>query len=418
MIIKKIYLKNIRSYKEAEIEFPIGSVLLSGDIGSGKTSILIAIQFALFGLQPGQKGSSIVRNGENEAEVRLYLEIDNKEVIIERKIRKSKNGSFSQDENNLYIDGKFNSYSTLEMKSKIIELLKYPKEFTKKSDILYKFAVYTPQEGMKEIIQEKPEVRLSVLRYIFGIDRYKRIKENSVILTQKIKESIKLKETQVEDLEELKKELLLIKEEKIKKAKEINNISADLARLKEKKKVLEEFIESIKKELDELKKTEILFSRKESELKGKLDLKNKVEKDISLLNNQLTEKIEFNEESLRKVESLIISHKKNLDELVEKQISITSKINSLISSKEKLIKMMEGVISLENCPTCFQVVGAEHKEKIKKKTQYEIEDINRELEQKNFEKKQIMKDIEKEKELISSYEKDKIELEKLKVKFE
>jgi len=56
MKIKKIKLKNIRSYESQEIEFPEGSLLLSGDIGSGKTSILLAIEYALFGLQPGQKG--------------------------------------------------------------------------------------------------------------------------------------------------------------------------------------------------------------------------------------------------------------------------------------------------------------------------------------------------------------------------
>ena len=56
MIIKKITLKNIRSYENQVIDFPDGSTLLSGDIGSGKTSILLGIEFALFGLQPGQRG--------------------------------------------------------------------------------------------------------------------------------------------------------------------------------------------------------------------------------------------------------------------------------------------------------------------------------------------------------------------------
>ena len=62
MFLKKISLKNIRSYESAEIEFSQGSTLLSGDIGSGKTSVLLAIEFALFGLQPGQKGASLLKN--------------------------------------------------------------------------------------------------------------------------------------------------------------------------------------------------------------------------------------------------------------------------------------------------------------------------------------------------------------------
>ena len=53
MRIRKIKLENIRSYQNEEVTFPSGSTLLSGDIGSGKTSILLGIEFALFGLQPG-----------------------------------------------------------------------------------------------------------------------------------------------------------------------------------------------------------------------------------------------------------------------------------------------------------------------------------------------------------------------------
>ena len=54
MKIKRIVLNNIRSYEKEEISFKEGSTLLSGDIGSGKTSVLLGIEFALFGFQPGQ----------------------------------------------------------------------------------------------------------------------------------------------------------------------------------------------------------------------------------------------------------------------------------------------------------------------------------------------------------------------------
>ncbi|MCH8317397.1 MAG: AAA family ATPase, partial [Bacteroidetes bacterium] len=55
MKIKRLRLKNIRSYQDEEILFPEGSTLLSGDVGAGKTSILLAIEYALFCLQPGQR---------------------------------------------------------------------------------------------------------------------------------------------------------------------------------------------------------------------------------------------------------------------------------------------------------------------------------------------------------------------------
>ena len=78
MIIKSLELNNIRSYKYQEIEFLEGSTLLSGDIGAGKTSILLGIEFALFGLQPGQRGSSLLRNGETQGSVIIEFEVDDK----------------------------------------------------------------------------------------------------------------------------------------------------------------------------------------------------------------------------------------------------------------------------------------------------------------------------------------------------
>lgn len=51
MILKNITLENIRSYKnKTVIDFPYGRTLFQGDIGSGKSTILSAVEFALFGL--------------------------------------------------------------------------------------------------------------------------------------------------------------------------------------------------------------------------------------------------------------------------------------------------------------------------------------------------------------------------------
>ena len=76
MRLKKLTLKNIRSYKDEEIIFPEGSVLLAGEVGAGKSSILLALEYSLFGLQPGQKGASLLRNGTDNGFVSLEFEID------------------------------------------------------------------------------------------------------------------------------------------------------------------------------------------------------------------------------------------------------------------------------------------------------------------------------------------------------
>jgi exonuclease SbcC len=418
MILKKLKLKNIRSYKELEIEFPVGSILLSGDIGAGKTSVLLALQFALFGLQPGQKGSSILRQGEEFAEVNLEFDIDDQNCIIERTIKKNKNGSIAQESSILYIGKEKYELSTSEMKNKIISLLEYPKEFAKKSDLLYKFTVYTPQEGMKEIINERPETRLDILRHIFGIDRYKRIKENAQILLQKIKENVKIKEFQIRETNSIREKLAKTDEDRIRISKEVNELIIRLGKLNSEKTLFTSKIEELRRILEEKNKLDMQLSKIEGEMQGKRAIKMRLEKDITTSKMQLIDKVEFRQEELDNVTSLLIKHKKALDELNSRFMEINSKVFSYNSQKENALKMKEKVVSLENCPTCFQSVADQHKEKITKKTQFEIEDLERDLEQKIVEKTQILRDMDKEKILINGYEQDKMLLEKNKIKFE
>ena len=103
MRLKKLFIENFRSFENQEITFPRGSTLLSGDIGSGKTTILLAIEFALFGLQPSQKANSLLRNGKDYGKIVLEFEIDGKEVIIQRTLKRSKK-YITQDYVSLTID--------------------------------------------------------------------------------------------------------------------------------------------------------------------------------------------------------------------------------------------------------------------------------------------------------------------------
>src|SRR3989344_6484132 len=134
MIIKNIKLENIRSYSDKTISFEMGSTLLSGDIGSGKSSILQAIDFALFGLSRGiLSGESLLRYGTDRGSIELNFKIKDKEVKIRRSLKRS-GTSVVQDSGFLEINGIREELSAVELKQKILDLLNYPKEtLTKKS---------------------------------------------------------------------------------------------------------------------------------------------------------------------------------------------------------------------------------------------------------------------------------------------
>ncbi|MFA5060815.1 MAG: hypothetical protein WC494_00670 [Candidatus Pacearchaeota archaeon] len=418
MIIKKLHLENIRSYEEVTIEFPKGSLLLSGDIGSGKTSILLGLQFALFGLQPGQKSTSLLRQGKDVAYVSLEIEIDGKEITLERTMKRSKNGGITQEANIITIDSSREELSTSEMKDRVMKLLNYPKEFVKKSNLLYKFTVYTPQEEMKSIIQERAEIRLDILRHIFGIDRYKRIKENTQIFLQKIKEVTRIKEILASELNLIKEKLNIESEKKILLAREVNNLNIEYQKLMEKKDETKMKLEFYQKSLEEKRELDSKISNLETLILGKKDLENKIKKEILIMQKQIEEEVDFSEERLRATMALLDKHKFLLEEKNVSFLKINSQISVLKAKKEELLGLKEKVESLENCPTCFQVVSLEHKTKISKRTQFDIEDIDRELDCKLKERESLIKETENEKRLIQEYEEDVNLMQRNKIKFE
>jgi exonuclease SbcC len=99
-------------------------------------------------------------------------------------------------------------------------------------------------------------------------------------------------------------------------------------------------------------------------------------------------------------------------------MEVNSQLSVLNARKENSHQTKHKVTSLENCPTCFQSVNPEHKDKISKRAQLEIEEINVEMEPKFFERETIFKDMEKAKILVRGYEEDKANLERDRIRSE
>jgi len=176
-----IKLRNIRSYKDGMITFPGGSLLLSGDIGSGKSTILLAMEYALFGVQKGASAQSLLRHGEGSGSVELSFELDGSVITVTRAMRKG--AAIKQEDCTISMDGKEYKYTATQLKAKIIDLFGYPRETAGRNIPIFRYTVYTPQEQMKNIMDD-PEARLATLRKIFGIEKYGNIRNNSATFTR------------------------------------------------------------------------------------------------------------------------------------------------------------------------------------------------------------------------------------------
>jgi len=425
MIIKSIKLENIRSYVEEEIKFPIGSVLLSGDIGSGKSTVLLAIDFALFGLQPGQlSGSDILRHGANRGSVELLFEIDGKEISIKRTLKRMKD-SVTQDSGFITINNVKQQISPSELKSKVLELLGYPKELQRKAkSLIFRYTVYTPQEEMKAILTAKADERLSILRKIFGIDKYKRIAENCSELIKEIRSMRRALQASISDLEEkreklnsFKKDIESLNKNEMTVKNKLNELNVKIENVKKDKLILNEKIKAqtiLKEELTKsrakLNANENEVARIENELENFAKRNSEIEKQLSEINiikpsltkddiERKVSELENEREKVIREKSLLEDEIKKLTKIYEKGICDTckQKVQNPKSFKE----------NIENQKKMYQEIhkrGIEINKEIMqlKKKREEVETYERNLERKKYleEQLQIIKDSYTEKEKI------------------
>ena len=418
MKIKKIILDNIRSYEHQEIIFPEGSILLSGDIGSGKTSVLLGIEFALFGLQPGQKGSSILRNGQKEGGVNIEIEVDGKEITIERTLKKAK--TISQDYCSISINNEKQEISVTELKSRVLELLNYPREFSKKQNLLYKFTVYTPQEEMKQIILQDPETRINTLRHVFGIDKYKKVLENAAVLISKVREEKRIKEAITLNLEQDKLGIVSKENELEEKYLNLSSVEKELFLKTENRELAQEEKDEIFKKIEEktklhqeIEKTKFLISTKNDTFFSNSKMIDQLKIQIQEL-----EKFKFDENKIVEFEKKIFSFKIIKQELIDKNLYISSQIHSLNNRNQENEKIKEKLKQIEVCPTCLQDVDPVYKTNVINKVDSDISENLNKIKELNLEKTDFQKKINELDYNISLEEKRIQELRILKVRLQ
>lgn len=416
MKIKQITLENIRSYENQEINFTDGSTLLSGDIGSGKTSVLLAIEFALFGLQPGQRGSALLRNGKKDGKVKILFEVDGNEISIERTLKKGK--TISQESCTISIDNEKKELSVTELKSKILELLSYPSEFAKKQNLLYKFTVYTPQEEMKQIILEDSETRINTLRHVFGIDKYKTILENASILAAKLREEKRMKEGMTSNLEQNKSNLALKEQELVGKQQNISPLELALFEKKETREKIQEEKTDISKKIEEKNKLQSEIEKTKIMIINKKDSILANNKNAELLKKQIADlqSLKFDESEIIKLESSISWNKKEKENLSQVSIEIISKMNSLRLKLDDNKKLEKQISSLEICPTCLQNVGAVYKANVLNKMNSDAVEVAKQVQLLEVEKRELAEKITKIDSEISICEKQVTDMKILKIK--
>jgi len=379
---------------------------------------LLAIEFALFGLQPGQRGSSLLKNGKDEGGVEIIFEVDGKEIIVERTLKKGK--TISQNYCSITHDNEKKELSVTELKGKILEILNYPSEFAKKQNILYKFTVYTPQEEMKQIIIQDSETRINTLRHVFGINKYKKILENVSILTSKLREQKRLKEGMTANLDQIKFNLVSKEDELEERQLNLASIEKELFIKKEQRKRIQEEkeeygrkIEERNRLIQEIEKTKIIIANKNDTIFSN-------NKTIEILKEQISElqELKFDENKIIELENNISLKNKEKEKLTQKNLEINSNITSFKLKSEENKKLEINFANLKSCPTCLQDVDAIYRANVLNKLHTENSRNNQQIESLELEQKDICEKINKIDSNISLFQRQITDLKILKMKLQ
>ncbi len=331
MLLKTLQLKNIRSYTDEVIEFPEGSLLLAGDIGCGKSTILLAIDFALFGLTRSElEGTDLLRHGKSFGSVELEFVLDDKNCKIKRTLKRS-NSSIAQDSGLLVIDNRpFNGTAT-ELKAKMLEMLGYPMEFLKKNKPVFRYTVYTPQEQMKHILLS--DDRLEILRKIFNIDKYGQIKNNSKIF--------------IAELRAMKRELESFSRDLEDKIKTLEDLRYSLNNLHRENYTEKEKLENIDRRLEKKQIEAVGLKSKIEESRNKRKDKEKLEIEVSGKINRLGRL----EKEFVDVQESLISNEKEIYEInkIQKPTKTEDEIEELVSAADaERLKLLKQKAYTEN----------------------------------------------------------------------
>jgi exonuclease SbcC len=438
MKIKTLALKNIRSYRDTEIQFPDGILLFEGDIGSGKSTLLYAIEFALFGgadVETKKMADFYLRVGEDKGFVNLTIEVNGKEYQVYREIKRKGSGICK-----IYSDSGYTEYAPSEMKKRVLEILGFNEPSgALASSVIFRYAIFTPQEEMKEILKRGEEdKRIQTLRKAFRIEDYKIAKENAITVARdfrgrasfiddvdrEMKQSEKYRDeserkisflmTDIENdekaFEESRSELgnmekqvreIELKREKYERLQ--NEIEKQKARLVEMKRWLaseQQEIEAMDGDERRLNDLEPLVKEDEigkahlEELEERIQQREKLKEQIAGLEKEKQLLEERNADSKKKNKVLVEIRAiiESLQKTLEEKNSVEGRVKTLRSNQDRIQERIEqadekinefenerdGYVSLKpgkKCPKCGQELSAPHIHKLLKDVENKLQEI-------------------------------------------
>jgi len=376
-MITSIELGDFLAHSNTKLEFGNGVTVFVGNNGAGKSSIIDAITFALFGQHTRKSNKGLIKRGATQGFSKVVFSVNGKQYEAVRKIdsKGTLSAKFSDTTNDEQIEiaagerKQFGESMTHEVE-KIIGL-----DFEK-----LKIASIVQQGELNAIINAKPKEFKELLNAIIGIDKLDVASESMKTVNkefrEKIKEDVGYDDTHIEillrDLENTQNEIQIAIPEKQQLESKQKEIQIKLDELREKVETetpkidkinqlelrKKELVEYAKKAIDDIQYEISQNERKIRDCEGcfehieiKKDLESKIEKVEQAIDDTIKKIQEASGQiaSLKEKQSLAskLQLKDNKCPVCDSEVE---KLNPLFQEehlKQEIIQLQEEVSSKE-----------------------------------------------------------------------
>jgi len=375
MRIETVILENIRSHVNSKVDFKKGFNCLVGGLGTGKSSILYAIDFVLFGDPLGRSYDYLLREGADIGKVALKFIHNGKEYTIIRALRR-RNNRISQDMEQL----KFFEGEKLIASHKNEAVAEQLKAITGLDQDLFRELIWIRQEHLKELLDIRPRERQKRLDELFGLSDYEVAWKNLGELGRDYKKEKEIleKDYDVVAINEIQQEYNKSVEELARLDEELQSIrkilvekEASLHQIEERLKSLEEMqakMEAVEREIAELKASiasnEELCSRIKEQIQQRKIRLEELQHEFYMLESE--------ENKWRsQLEKIGIDPNISLDELKNYISTVNEQISQIMGEQEATRKEIRTTQQRWNtlttqsiCPLCLQPLTGEYKQSL------------------------------------------------------
>ena len=337
-MITSIELVDFLSHSDTKLKFEDGVTIFVGDNGAGKSSIIDAITFSLFGQHTRKSNKGLIRRGTNQGYAKIEFSIKDKKYETVRKIdtKSSLSAIFSETTNNNRVEiaaGERKQFgeSMTEQVEKTIGM-----NFEK-----LKIASIVQQGELNSIINAKPREFKELLNAIIGIDKLDIASDTMQKVTKEFRKKIR---TDLGGHDDTDIEFL---------TKDFEKCQYDIKEAEPEKNQLESQKKSVHRELEELLKKEETDTPKRDK--------------INQLESQKKELLRYVKETIQGIQQEIQENERKIDDCkncfqeLKLKTGFEGKLEKVEEEDKEVIKKIQEITT--------QIVSLKEKEKLAEKLQ-------------------------------------------------